>query len=190
MADQAVARYLQALAAGSAQHELTALLALASAAQQAAGGVAVDAREPWPPLEPDRLTALAGRHREQGLPGLAEAVLAVALQRAPGSGQARANHALALHELGRHAEALVQAEQSIALAPALAAAWFNLGLIRAALHDEAGAAQAHAQAQALAPQSGMHHLQAGLALQRQGRLLEVQGAFRYAMTLDGATPEA
>lgn len=157
MADDATARYLQSLAAGGAQVDLT---------------------------------ALAGQHRDQGSPGLAEAVLAIAVQRAPTSGEARANHALALHELGRHAEALVQAEHSVALAPGLAAAWFNLGLIRAALRDEAGAAQAHAQAQALAPQSGMHHLQAGLDLQRQGRLLEAQGAFRYAMTLDGPSPEA
>jgi predicted O-linked N-acetylglucosamine transferase (SPINDLY family) len=198
--DSASARYLQALASGAAREAggLAQLAELARDAHQAAGGPPVQREEaagffglsPGPFSEHDRFTTLAGQHRAHGLLGLAEAVLALAVQRAPDSGQARANHALALHELGRHVEALAQAERAVAAVPGLAAAWFNLGLIRAALHDGAGAAQAHAQAQALSPQSGMHHQHAGLELKEQGRLLEAQGAFRYAMTLDGASPEA
>jgi predicted TPR repeat methyltransferase len=88
------------------------------------------------------------------------------------------------HQLGRHEEALALIEASIALAPAQADWYSNLGIVRKAQTKLAHAIAAFEQAIALDPGHVNAYNNLGVLLRAQGRFAESEAAYLKATELD------
>jgi tetratricopeptide (TPR) repeat protein len=103
-----------------------------------------------------------------------------ALELNPSNALARKGHAELLSFLGRHDEALAEAQQAVALDPLSLVAHANLGIIyyRARRYDEA--MQQMKQALSLDPNYMLAHLNLGLMLAAKGAFNEAATAFQQA----------
>ena len=109
-----------------------------------------------------------------------------------GAGDAEALHAqgIELHRLGRHAEACGLIEQAVAIDPASIRYRNNLGVIRRALRDHAGAQAAFEAALLRAPGNAGLYANLGRTLFDQRRFDEAAGMLRKALLYDPADRDA
>ena len=88
----------------------------------------------------------------------------------------------------RHAEAEQSFRRALAMAPDLAEAWSNLGLMLEARHEDAAAEASYRQALALRPHLAETQVNLGGLLARHKRFDEAEAAYAQALRLDPHRP--
>jgi tetratricopeptide (TPR) repeat protein len=118
-----------------------------------------------------------------------EAVFEQAVRATPKSPRAQFTLAMIRLEQGRLAEAQVGFQETIALWPTFAQAWYGSGVVHARLRDYGAAAAAFAEAARLAPHDPNAAADLGIALHRMGRRREAEGQLRRTLRRFGPTPK-
>jgi tetratricopeptide (TPR) repeat protein len=119
---------------------------------------------------------------------LAEAAEVATIDPPPGPAGAELGRiaGYAFQEQGRHSEAILSYERLLAHAPGDWEVWNNLGNVRRAAGDPAGALDALARARRLRPDLAAIHFNYGLAAAEAGRPAEAADAFAQALRRDPA----
>ena len=120
---------------------------------------------------------------------LAEREYELALEQDPRFLPARFNLATFLNRQGRNRGALAVLEKGLALAPDEGELYYSLGLLQAEMGEHEAAAESLLAAAARLPSRRGVHRNAGLALQRVGRLAEAERILEDGARLDPHDPE-
>jgi tetratricopeptide (TPR) repeat protein len=104
------------------------------------------------------------------------------LKAIPQHQEAAARHGRLAWEDGDHAEAVELLERAVA-SDAPASVWFDLGVVREDLRDQAGAAAAYRKAIDIKPDFPEAHVNLGLNLQHSGDLESAMDSYRQAVRL-------